>query len=152
MWRWRVALACWMGMIFVLSSSLFAPKMSYDSTFDWFGAFNYAIRKCAHVVEYAVLCWLWFRSIDAADRTRTLILSTVLTLIYAMTDEWHQTFIPERSGLWSDIGYDAVGAVGMAFLIHRSWSWSPSVAKHWLVGEDLSPGGGQDDTRRLDVP
>lgn len=58
MWRWRVALVCWMGMIFVLSSSLFASQMSYDNTINWFGALNYVVRKCAHAVEYAVLAWL----------------------------------------------------------------------------------------------
>ena len=31
MWPMAVALVCWMGMIFVLSSSLFASQMSYDN-------------------------------------------------------------------------------------------------------------------------
>ena len=135
MWRWRVALVCWMGMIFVLSSSLFASQMSYDNTINWFGALNYVVRKCAHAVEYAVLAWLWFRSIREPDGPvgRSLVVSCVLTLIYAMSDEWHQSFIPERSGEWSDVAFDAVGVIGMVFLLRKSLDWEPSPLKDWLL-------------------
>jgi VanZ family protein len=136
MWRWRVALVCWMGMIFVLSSSQFASQMSYDNTVNWFGMLNYVVRKCAHVAEYAVLAWFWFRSIRAPGERvgRSVVVACGLTLIYAMSDEWHQSFIPERSGAWSDVLLDGVGAVGMGLLLRRSLDWEPSLLKGWLVG------------------
>ncbi len=144
MWRWRVALAVWMGMIFVLSSSLFASEMSYDNTVNWFGMFNYVVRKCVHIFEYGVLTWLWFRSIrNPVDSVgRSIPVSSVLTLIYAMSDEWHQSFVFERSGEWSDVGYDTVGIVVMAVTLQRSLMWEPSKLREWLLGEDEQSGSG----------
>ena len=52
MLRWRVALVAWMGVIFLLSSSLLAPHMSAEGTEGLFGSLNYVARKCAHVADY----------------------------------------------------------------------------------------------------
>lgn len=53
-----------------------------------------------------------------------------------MSDEWHQSFIPERSGEWSDVAFDAVGVIGMVFLLRKSLDWEPSPLKDWLLGTD----------------
>lgn len=120
-WIWRVVTGVWMALIFILSSSLFASQVSYDGTLDLFGALNYAVRKLAHSIEFGILSYLWFRSLcSQPDRFRSsLIWSLVISLVYAVTDEWHQTFVPERSGKATDVLFDAVGA---AAVVLRLWN------------------------------
>lgn len=142
MWRWRVALVIWMGIIFLLSSSLFAPQMSFDNTVTWFGQLNYVVRKAAHAGEFGVLMWLWFRSLRVPNSPTGAVLfaSFALTLLYASFDEWHQSFVPERSGKISDVGIDTVGALAMGFALF--WA-SPTGRWQWLVGlEDTETGVG----------
>ena len=116
---WRVAAVLWMALIFLLSSSLFAPKMSFDTTLDWFGVFNYFVRKCAHATEFGILTWLLFRSFYptpvAVDRAK--LWSAIVALIYAASDEYHQSFVPLRSGKASDVLFDAAGIAIVLFLI-----------------------------------
>lgn len=138
--RWRVGTALWMALIFALSSAWFAPKMSFDATFDFFGILNYAVRKCAHAGEFGVLMLLWFRSLYprplAFDRARAWSVS--LSLLYAASDEYHQSFVPLRSGLATDVLFDAVGILFVAWLIGRNDRLPESLGT-LLVGHPARP-------------
>ena len=84
----------------------------------------FVLRKVAHFSEYALLCALWFRALrEHASRDRALVLAVVLSLAYAATDEFHQTFVGGRVGTWHDIVIDVAGAVTAALLIRR-WTQS----------------------------
>lgn len=81
---------------------------------------DHPIRKLAHATEYAVfamlLCGVWCD----ADRKRTLaaLLAWGTATVYAMTDEFHQLFVPGRSGQAKDVLLDSCGAaVGVLFLM-----------------------------------
>ncbi len=82
------------------------------------------IRKCAHLTEYAVLAWLFWRAVrqpvkqDARPWSWRLAAQSVLFVaLYAASDEWHQTFVPNREGCVRDVVIDTVGAVlGLALL------------------------------------
>lgn len=134
--KWRVATGVWMALIFALSSQLFAPRMSFEGTLDFFGVINYAVRKCAHAGEFGILIWLWFRalypqpfSLDKARRWAVL-----LSLLYAASDEYHQTFIPLRSGTASDVLFDAVGILAVAYIVGKvDSSTSPSLLSRLLL-------------------
>jgi len=95
---------------------------------------HHYFRKSAHMGEYGVLALLlWI----AIRRTRDKVqgrwlwsdacLSLILVFLYAGSDEFHQTFIPNRTGQFSDVLVDtAGGAVGLAFLwlagkVFRRW-------------------------------
>ena len=74
------------------------------------------IRKYAHIFEYFCLgvtsclffCELILKSLVSAS------VSTVFCLLYACSDEWHQTFVPGRSGQISDVCVDFIGiAIGV---------------------------------------
>lgn len=118
---WRVAALSWMALIFALSSAWFAPTMSYDSTLDFFGAINYVVRKCAHAGEFGVLAWLLLRSFYPRPFTlgRAKWVAVSIALAYAVSDEYHQSFVPLRSGKASDVLFDAAGILVFAFLVSR---------------------------------
>ena len=116
-----------MALIFLVSSSLLVDSMDFEATEEVLGSLNYFARKLAHIVEYAILAYLWLRSICTAPERfhRCLVWSVLLTVVYAATDEVHQNFVPQRLGLWSDVVFDAVGALGMGYVlrqIHREGS------------------------------
>lgn len=80
------------------------------------------LRKVAHVTEYAVLTLSWARAVAGlAPRGRARraapALAAAVALGWAVSDEWHQTFVPGRVGSPRDVAIDAVGiAVALALL------------------------------------
>lgn len=70
------------------------------------------IRKAAHMTEYAILAvTVGYPLYKFGKRKWRLILwSEVISVIYAMTDEFHQLFVPGRSGQISDVFIDGCGA------------------------------------------
>jgi VanZ family protein len=77
------------------------------------------VRKTAHFLEYALLAVLLY-SIALVWEKKGLgavLLVLALAVLLAVADEWHQTYVPGRSGLVSDVIIDSVGAIcGMAAL------------------------------------
>ncbi len=73
---------------------------------------DHYIRKSSHFIEYAILAAayglpLWISGI----RGRKLWLwSVLLAAAYALSDEFHQRFIPGRSGELKDVLLDSFGA------------------------------------------
>jgi VanZ family protein len=111
---WLPALAL-MGLIFYLSAQ---PDLS-----SGLGNWDLVLRKCAHMTEYAVLTFLWWRALatTATSPRNALVLAYAITVAYAMTDEFHQTFVTGRHGSPVDVLIDAVGAgIGAAFVLRRT--------------------------------
>lgn len=80
-------------------------------------ALHAAVRKLAHVTEYAILAVLLWRALDSERRSsRLTALATLLACAsYAALDEWHQTFVPGRVGSSTDAMIDTLGAaLGLA--------------------------------------
>jgi VanZ family protein len=91
----------WAALIFGLSS---IPSLSTG-----LGVWDEILRKCAHATEYAVLAVLLVR---ALERPR---LAFALAVVYAASDEFHQTFVRGRHGSPYDVLIDAAGAaIGLA--------------------------------------
>ncbi len=82
--------------------------ISYQSPYDMFSFF---FRKVGHILEFMVLTWLVLGVCRYASLTvkRSLLISGLLSFGYAISDEWHQTFIDGRSGLWTDVLIDTIG-------------------------------------------
>jgi VanZ family protein len=137
-----------MALIFLASSSLLVDSMDFEATEEVFGSLNYFARKLAHIVEYAILAYLWLRSLcTAPDRFhRCLVWSILLTVVYAVTDEVHQAFVPQRLGLWSDVVFDAVGALCMGYVLRRIYREGSAELRRRVLGfagdvEGPDPGG-----------
>jgi VanZ family protein len=92
-----------MALIFSLSAT---PDLS-----SGLGSVDFVLRKIAHVTIFGVL-WLTFAR---ATDWRRPIAATVAALLYAASDEWHQTFVEGRHGTPTDVAIDAIG-IGLAAL------------------------------------
>lgn len=134
--KWRIALAGWMGLIFLLSSRWLVFGMSADATEAYLGILNYAVRKLAHLTEYAVLTVLWLRSIWIEPRRfgPCLAWSAVLSVCFAVTDEIHQASVPGRLGTWTDVVYDAAGVLLMVFVLWKIRSGENAALKRRMLG------------------
>lgn len=99
----------WAGFIFFLSS---IPNLKTDLEQD------FILRKIAHMLEYAILCFLLIRAFAKEKLTnkKIAIYSIVFAIFYAFTDEYHQTFIQGRQGSLKDAGIDSIGILIMAWL------------------------------------
>ena len=102
----------WMALIFILSSR--STLVEFES-----GTSEKLFNKSAHVIVYALLAWLWWRALTAQRQITWPILFTALTLtiLYGISDEYHQSFVPGRHSQLSDVLFDASGALGMILLI-----------------------------------
>ncbi|HEV7806714.1 MAG TPA: VanZ family protein [Solirubrobacteraceae bacterium] len=92
-----------MALIFALSAT---PDLSTG-----LGNWDLALRKAAHITIYAVL-WL---TLARATGWRRPVAATVVALLYAGSDEWHQSFVDGRHGTPLDVAIDAIG-LGLAAL------------------------------------
>ena len=80
------------------------------------------IRKYAHMFEFFCLgatsflcsCELLYRR---PGKLLAALLSFVFCFLYACSDEWHQTFVPGRSGMFKDVLIDSVGFTA-AIVLH----------------------------------
>lgn len=90
------------------------PKVSDHAI----GEMVFAVRKCAHLTEYAILAALVWRARRKPRRNdprpwlwREAGFALVFTALYAATDEIHQTFVPSRQASVWDVLLDSLGAV-----------------------------------------
>jgi hypothetical protein len=119
-----------MGVIYWFS----AQPNSNEVTENIFGGLNYYVRKGSHMTEFAILFGLayWFeaaciiRGGAALEKLKPLSLKLFLpflfVFLYAASDEWHQSFVPGRTALFSDVLIDCAGAAiatFITFLIER---------------------------------
>lgn len=74
---------------------------------------NHIIRKCAHFGVYLILGVLVANGlIDAGiSKTKGICLSLIVCVLYAISDELHQLYIPGRSGQVSDVILDSAGGL-----------------------------------------
>jgi VanZ family protein len=91
---------------------VFSHQPSLDSglgTIDLIG------RKLIHFAEYALLCFLWWRAFATVTSPgRAALIAFLLSSGYAITDEYHQTFIEGRQGSVLDWAIDTAGAATAA--------------------------------------
>ena len=124
----------WMGIIFYLSNQ---PdlKSGFESQTD------FILRKMAHITEYGILTFLAWRAFADGEETkfpkenlvskknllgngvsksvRFLIYAIIFSVLYAVTDEYHQLFVHGRVGSPIDVMIDSAGIAISGIIIYR---------------------------------
>ncbi|HBA53808.1 VanZ family protein [Syntrophorhabdus aromaticivorans] len=116
-YRYWLPILCWMGLIFYLSSRTGSPLLDL-------GVHDFFIKKTAHVAEYALLYLLLFRALHSRihgpnARSKAFFYSAVIAILYAASDEYHQTFVPLREGKLRDVLIDTFGIFLMYFFLRK---------------------------------
>lgn len=80
-------------------------------------------RKLAHLTEYALLGILAARAFRGSSREglreRWFLVSLVLVIVYALLDEYHQAFVPSRTGTIYDSLIDIAGGFAALVIVSR---------------------------------
>jgi VanZ family protein len=82
---------------------------------------NVVCRKAGHILEFFVLGMFTWRAFSSETREvrRVFLFSAAFVLAVAMTDEFHQSFVPSRTSSFTDVGYDFIGGLAALALISR---------------------------------
>jgi len=110
--RYWLPVILWCSFIFCLSSQ---PNLRTS----W-GIWDLILRKIAHALIFGMLAWLFWRGLvqksklqSRKDQNREwkikLTLAVVFSVLYAFSDEFHQSFVLGRSGSIIDVGIDSMG-------------------------------------------
>ncbi|MEH7546499.1 MULTISPECIES: VanZ family protein [Bacillaceae] len=131
---WILAAILWMAVIFTFTQVPYSTGSSTSSALEKLFAalhinldpsaidfLNFIVRKATHITVFGILAFLFFKSLEIYRFA--YVLSWILTVIYAMTDEYHQSFMPGRTASIKDVFlFDSVGAflfLLLTFLIVR---------------------------------
>ena len=85
---------------------------------------HHIFRKCCHLTEYAILALLCRNAIRRSRKNASPIwrwdeagFALAIVLLYSASDEFHQLFVPSRTGQISDVAVDVSGgAIGLGLL------------------------------------
>ncbi|MBF8984614.1 VanZ family protein [Lutibacter sp. B2] len=118
----------WMALIFNLSSQVAdesnklskgvtkiivktVAKVAPETDFD-ISKFNHIVRKNAHFFAYLILGVLVMYAMRRSDRKgiRRVVLTLLICVLYAISDEVHQLFVPGRGPGVKDVFIDSAGA------------------------------------------
>ncbi|WP_315121477.1 VanZ family protein [uncultured Clostridium sp.] len=85
-----------------------------------FGEFaNFVVRKLGHFTEYFILSLLLVNAIrEDFELRKSFKLALSISFLYACSDEYHQTFVPGRSGRFADVLIDTSGAFLALLLLY----------------------------------
>ena len=116
----------WAAMILSASSDVFSASHTggwIEIVISWLGRslsppaldlLNHILRKIGHVTAYGSLSALSFRALRGARprwNPRWAIGAIALAALVASIDEYHQSFIPSRTGTWHDVVLDTAAAI-----------------------------------------
>ncbi len=96
-----------------------------------FEPWNFYIRKTGHVIGYGLLCVLLFRAwretLPARSNPKWTLrwagIAMLGTALVASLDEWHQSFLPSRTGRWQDVVLDTCAGIAAQFLLFLFSKW-----------------------------
>jgi VanZ family protein len=136
-----IAAILWLILIAIESSALLSahntsrilyPLLHFLFGMDWdhFEIWHFFIRKSGHVVGYAILSILLFRAWratlpamnNARWTPRWATIAILGTALVASLDEWHQSFLPSRTGRWQDVVLDTCAGLGAQMIIFLWWT------------------------------
>ena len=88
-----------------------------NTSADTLATIHFITRKLAHFTEYAILGFLAARAFRPFSRW--FLISAVLIVVYALIDEYHQSFVPSRTASIFDSLIDMAGGITALIFISR---------------------------------
>ena len=144
-----IAAILWLIVIAIESSTLLSahhtgrilyPVLHFLFGMNWerFEYWHFYIRKGGHVFGYGLLSILLFRAWrdtlpvpgNASWTFRWTAIAVLGTALVASLDEWHQSYLPSRTGRWQDVVLDSCAGIAAQVLV---WLWIVSTSRRRLT-------------------
>ena len=158
-WREWTAAILWLILIAIESTPWLSAQNTGHVLYQLLASFlgpvnasgvsmvNAVLRKVGHVTGYGILSWLLFRAWRAtlgsyravAWALPWSVIAFFMTAAVASLDEWHQTFLPSRTGRLHDVILDSASALAvqiLLFLILRKRSAAVADEQTVSIGSD----------------
>jgi len=113
------------------TSRILYPILHFLFGLDWerFETWHFFIRKSGHVIGYGTLSILLFRAwratlpamSDVKWTQRWATIAVLGTTLVASLDEWHQSFLPSRTGRWQDVVLDTLAGIVAQLFVFLWW-------------------------------
>jgi VanZ family protein len=108
---------------------LYELLFGHVSNARW-GIIHHLIRKSGHFLGYGFigLAWLraWWMTLLRSRFLHDAFLALLGTALLASWDEWHQGFLPNRTGSVSDVLLDCCGAITLELIVYIAMrQWKP---------------------------
>jgi VanZ family protein len=137
-----IAAALWIGIIAVESTEYLSSENTSRFLYPLFRFLfsleprtfeivHHYLRKMGHFVGYFTLSLLLFRAWKSTIHVRDLRVWAMrwagiafgMSVLIASLDEWHQTFLPSRTGRVADVVLDSSAALTAQIVIFLYWQW-----------------------------
>ncbi len=137
------------SVLYSLLKTIFGPIDPHR-----FDVFHHILRKTGHFTGYGILGLLFFRAIQhtvlelqcnispTRENKRQRVFgwaceAVLCTAGVAALDEWHQTFIPSRTGAVHDVVLDTLGAIFILAIIVIANSLKPKITEAVIEAEAI---------------
>jgi VanZ family protein len=125
--------ALWMAFIFIGSTDLMSAEhtsryltplllwLKPDISLETVAQIHFLVRKTAHLTEYAILAILLMRALreKATSLWRGAAVVFVVAVLFALADEYHQSFVASRTSSLGDAAIDSAGVL-LGIFIYRA--------------------------------
>ncbi len=110
----------------MLAAVIFLASATPDYDLPNFGWLDFVVKKGGHMTGYFLLTLALIRTQGKINRN-SLILSLVFSLLYSVSDEFHQSFLPGRHPAGTDVVIDFTGGLLAIWAVYRF-----TVMKRWV--------------------
>lgn len=85
---------------------------------------DFIVKKLAHIGEYGIFTILLYRALQGSgfSKKKASIWALLVCILYAISDEYHQSFTPGRGPTLRDVGFDTIGG---SLAIYFVWNILP---------------------------
>ncbi|NOT03416.1 MAG: VanZ family protein [Anaerolineales bacterium] len=105
---------------FLMMAVIFAFSAQPDDVLPSFQSWDFSIKKMGHMIGYGLLALSYFYFLKYNKKQYWL--AWLMTLAYAATDEFHQSFVPGRGpSVFDVLVFDGLGALIALWLYSRFW-------------------------------
>jgi hypothetical protein len=112
--------------LFLMCTFIFIQSSKPAVAVSYVGWFNFFLHKLAHVVVFSLLF------LFACRGFRDKKIALIFTIIYAISDEYHQSFIATRTASFTDVLIDSFAAGGIFYLSEKYQKKIPHVIKSFF--------------------
>ena len=109
--------------LFLMCTFIFIQSSKPAVAVSYVGWFNFFLHKLAHVIVFSLLF------LFACRGFRDKKIALIFTIIYAISDEYHQSFIATRTASFTDVLIDSFAAGGIFYLSEKYQKKIPHVIK-----------------------